>query len=254
MKLLKSKQLLTHPGVYLILSLAVCAGCSKKPKSVQELVPDLVIDEQSRAKQYRVTASGSHPLIDDLEDGDLNGLKLDGRNWNWSQFDDTTDGIQYLTIVQLDDAPGNGENVLYIKGGDWQQTGAGVSASLVHKVSPRSYGVYDATAYSGIEFWVKAVGLSQLKVTIATPETTFVDDGGVCAENCPGSFQHSVSVSETWVHVTIPFDQFLLTQGKHSLALDPTQIKGIRFAFETLGDYEIWLDEFAFKKEQPPLK
>jgi hypothetical protein len=233
----------------LFITTVVCLcwqSCSKKPTTIEELVPDLVFDKKAQAKQFAVVAQGTQPMIDDLEDGDLDGRKLEGRNWSWEQFDDATDGTQFLTIVQLDKAPGQGENVLYVRGGGWANTGAGLSAKLAHKASPRSYGVYDASAYTGIKLWVKVIGLKQLKVEFGTPETTSPDNGGICLDNCPANFTHAVPVSDSWIQVKIPFEAFVLTAGKHSLPLNPSNIKGIHFSFETLGDYEVWIDEFSF--------
>lgn len=235
-------------GLLTLLSLLWFA-CSK-PKSVQDLYPNMVIDKKIAAKQFTVLSKGSKPMIDDLEDGDLNGIKADGRNWSWMQFDDTTDGIQYLTIEQEQNPPGDGKSVLYVKGGDWKNTGAGLSAYLVSKTSPRSMGVYDATPYAGIQFWVKAVGLFQLKVSMDTPETVSMDEGGICIENCPEKFESIVPVSESWVAIQIPFDDFLLTNGKRSISFDPKNLKAIHFVFETNDDYEVWLDEVSFFASQ----
>lgn len=221
-------------------------ACSKKPQTVQELFPEITFDERATAKQFAVVATGSEPMIDDLEDGDLNGLKVDGRNWSWAQFDDMTDGIQVLTIEKQSDGPRQGSNTLYIKGGGWQKIGAGVSASLVHKVSPRMYGYYDASIFSGISFWVKAQQLNTLTVSIGSPETTHVNDGGRVTDPLPGNFSFSLSVSETWTQVKMPFDQFLLSRGEHQLAVDPKRIKGIHFAFGTSQDYKVWLDDLIF--------
>ena len=231
----------------LVMSLPLLSmSCSKKPSSVQELYPGIQFDDRAQAKQFAVTATGANPMIDDLEDGDLNGLKTDGRNWSWSQYDDMTDGIQYLTVQEETDGPRQGSKTLYIKGGGWQKSGAGVSANLVYKASPRMYGYYDASLYSGIEFWAKAKDLKQLTISIGTPETTSTNDGGICIEPTPGHFQHKTSVSNEWTHVKIPFSEFLLENGRKELAVGPRRIKGIHFAFETNGDYEVWLDGLAF--------
>lgn len=233
-------------AVVLFTTLVFWFGCSNKPETIAELKPDAVFDEKARSKQFPVIANGGQPMIDDLEDGDLNGLKLEGRNWSWSQFDDATDGTQYLTIVQLSDALGKGDNVLYVRGGDWTKTGGGLSASLAYNTSPRSFGVYDASAYTGIQFWAKTVGLNQFKVEVGTPETTSVNGGGICLENCPAHFSNTVPVNDSWIQVRISFESFNLSIGKHSLPLDPARIKSIHFSFETHGDYEVWVDDFSF--------
>lgn len=220
-------------------------ACSKKPTSVIELFPEVVFDERAQAKQFIVKATGTNPMIDDLEDGDLNGIKADGRNWSWAQFDDMTDGIQYLTIDQEKEGPRQG-SVLYVKGGGWQKTGAGVSANLVYKTSPRKYGYYDASIFSGIEFWIKAKGLTQLTVSIGTPETTSINNGGTCISSLPGHFEYQTTVSDEWTHIQIPFSEFLLKHGPMQLGVDPGRIKGLHFSFTTTDDYEVWLDEIAF--------
>ena len=243
----KGQAIRAIPGILsLLLASIYWQACSKKPEAIEELKPDAVFDEQARSKQFSVIAGGTQPMIDDLEDGDLNGLKLEGRNWSWSQFDDATDGTQFLTIVQLSDAPGNGDNVLYVRGGDWTKTGGGLNASLTYNTAPRSLGVYDGSTYTGIQFWVKVVGLTQLKIKVGIPETTSLDDGGICVENCPDHFSNTVPVNDSWIQVQIPFESFNLSIGKHSLPLDPARIKSIHFSFETHGDYEVWVDDFSF--------
>lgn len=233
-------------SVFILILAIAWPGCSKKPETVQELFPNALFDEKAKAKLFGLAAEGNQPMIDNLEDGDLNGLKLENRNWSWSQFDDASDGIQYLTIVQQADAPGAGSNVLYVKGGNWKYTGAGLSVWLVNRVSPRPFGYYDASIYAGIRFWVKAIGLQQLKIAISTPETSSLDEGGICMANCADSFTCIAGVSNNWIQIKIPFEEFILTEGKYSLALDPSRIKGIHLSIETLGDYEVWLDELSF--------
>ena len=169
-------------------------SCSKKPKSIQDTAPDAVYDEYAQSKLFSVVATGDQPMIDDLEDGDLNGLKVDGRAWSWSQYDDLSDGDQLLTIRQLEDAPGSGDNVLYVRGGDWKNWGAGFSAYLVNRSNPRPFGCYDASVFKGIQFWIKIKGLDQSKVLIGTPETTSVDDGGLCLENCADNIEFAFEV------------------------------------------------------------
>lgn len=230
----------------LLLLFCLFPACSKKPQSVPELFPDMIIDEKAAAKQFTVKARETDPTIDDLEDGDLNGLKVDGRDWSWEQFDDATDGTQYLTIIQPEDAPTPGENVLYVRGGGWSEWGGGVGAGLVHTTAPGGYGCYDASVYTGIRFWVKTIGLAQMTVRVATPETTGGYNGGICLENCPGGFSHTVAVGENWIQVEIPFDAFTLSNGEHTLYLDPARIKSLHFVFETLGDYEVLLDGLTF--------
>ena len=245
MQLKDQKQLQRLLPILALGGLFFWSACSKKPTSVVELFPDLVLDERSQTKQFAVEATGSEPMIDDLEDGDLNGIKADGRNWSWAQFDDMTDGIQYLTIDQEEGGPRPG-NTLYIKGGGWQKTGAGVSANLVYKASPRMYGYYDASVFSGIEFWIKAKDLKQLTVSIGIPETTSTNDGGICISSLPGHFEHQATISDERTHIQIPFSGFSLKSGDKEFAVNPARMKGLHFSFQTMNDYEIWLDEIAF--------
>ena len=236
-------------SIFFIFGLAVWPGCSKKITSIRESAPGAVYDSLAQSKQFAVVATGDQPWIDDLEDGDLSGLKLEGRAWSWSQFDDHYDGVQLLTIVQVEDAPGMGRNVLYVKGGDWKKKGAGFSAYLVSQVHPRPFAFYDASVYLGIRFWIRATGLDSMKVLIGTPETTSVDDGGVCLKNCPEDPEVTFQVSEEWRLVTAPFPSFLRPGFKESGLLDATRVKAIHFSMETLGDYEVWLDDLEFYTE-----
>ncbi len=244
-------RVITYGLRYLIMSLCatsllVIAGCSKKPKTIEDTAPNAVYDGYAKSKAFPVVASGVDPMIDDLEDGDLKGLKADGRNWSWSQFDDSSDGIQVLTIQQLPDAPGAGDNVLYLKGGDWKYSGAGVNAYLVNRTAPQPFGYYDASLFSGIQFWVKATGISSLTIQITTPETTTVDDGGFCIQGCADPVEIRCSVGNNWQLIQLPFDSFTLPTYNEPGLLDPSRIKGISFSIESLNDYEVWLDELSF--------
>lgn len=245
---------MAHPLRVLITSLCatsliLIAGCSEEPKSIEATAPNAVYDDYAKSKGFPVVASGVDLMIDDLEDGDLRGLKADGRNWNWSQFDDTSDGIQVLTIQQLPDAPGSGDNVLYLKGGDWKYSGAGVNAYLVNRTPPQPFGYYDASLFSGIQFWIKATGISSLTIKVYTPETTPVDDGGFCIQDCADPVEFRCSVGNDWQLIQLPFESFKLPSYDTLGLLDSSRIKGISFSIESLGDYEIWLDDLSFLQD-----
>lgn len=246
--------MIIHPLRFLIISLSAIslilpAGCSKKPRTIEATAPKAVYDNYAKSKAFPVVASGLELMIDDLEDGDLNGLKVDGRNWSWSQFDDTSDGIQVLTIQQLPDAPGAGDNVLYLKGGDWKYSGAGVSAYLVNRSPPQPFGYYDASLFSGIQFWVKANGISSLTIQITTPETTSVEDGGFCTQDCADPVEIRSSVENDWQLIQLPFGSFKPPAYNVPGLLDSSRIKGINFSIKSLADYEVWLDDLSFFRD-----
>jgi hypothetical protein len=237
--------------VKLLTALWICLcwqACSKKPISIQEIAPDAIYDSYAQSKAFPVVALGDQAMIDDLEDGDLNGLKVDGRNWSWTQFDDESDGVQLLTIQQDPNAPGEGDNTLYVKGGGWQYRGAGLSAYLVNRVAPRPFGFYDASIYDGIEFWIKALGPKELKFKIGSQETTSLDNGGLCIKNCAADLEFSFAITGDWQFIKIPFPSFLLPGNDTTGLLDPSRIKGIHFSIETHGDYEVWIDDLSFYK------
>lgn len=238
---------LSNLARFLVVGLLVLfQGCSKRPKSIQETAPDAVYDTYAQSKAFPVIASGDQPMIDDLEDGDLNGLKVDGRHWSWSQFDDESDGVQLLTIQQLSNAPGKGDKVLYLKGGGWKYTGAGISAYLVNRVAPRPFGYYDASIYQGIEFWIKSMGLKGLTLKIGTQETTSLDNGGLCIKNCAADLELSFGTTGDWQFIKIPFQNFISPGFDTKGLLDPTHIKAIHFSIDTLDDYEVWIDDLRF--------
>ena len=221
------------------------AGCSKQPKSLEESAPDAVYDTRAQSKVFPVVATGYQPMIDDLEDGDLKGLKADGRNWNWEQFDDASDGVQFMTVQKVEDAPGKGKNVLYLKGGNWKYKGAGIRAQLVSRTPPQPFGYYDASVYAGIQFWIKAIGLYRGKLAVSAPENSTSDEGGYCIENCADHVEFTFPLTPEWQLISIPFDAFVLPSSNTAGLLDPSRMKGIHLWAETSGDYEVWLDDLA---------
>ncbi|MDA0348543.1 MAG: hypothetical protein O3C20_14190 [Verrucomicrobia bacterium] len=246
MRVLKVFRLLNKARFLVIGFLVLSQSCSKRPKSIQETAPDAVYDTYANSKAFPVVASGDQPMIDDLEDGDLNGLRVDGRHWSWSQFDDESDGVQLLTIQKLADAPGKGDQVLYVKGGGWKYNGAGLSAYLVNRVDPRPFGYYDASIYQGIAFWIKALGPKELTLRIGTQETTSLDNGGICIKNCADDPEFSFKSTGNWQFIKIPFQNFLLPGFDFKGLLDPSGIKAIHFSIDTLDDYELWIDDLSF--------
>jgi hypothetical protein len=105
---------------------------------------------------------------------------------------------------------------------------------------------YDASAFSGISFWMKgdpAAGNKSVKFSIATPPTTEQSAGGTCPNADPGCYnsfadQDFVTLTPTWTHYSFTWAQLKQADwgvaGKNGIApagyKPETQILNVAFA------------------------
>lgn len=197
-------------------------------------------------------AMGEDPLIDDLEDGDLSLLEVDGRRGIWYSFDDGTDGEQALVAVPVVEAPSGGKSALYIAGSGWTGWGAGFGVCLNVHPQDESFCFYDASIYSGIQFWIRARGFAETRLYAQTPPIVPIAEGGECdpsVKGCWNSHSSPFAVSEEWTFVRIPFSELVQENPPVDGSFDPRQIRAIDFAAPAFGEYEVWIDDLAFYVE-----
>ncbi len=143
--------------------------------------------------------------------------------------------------------------------------GGGISAGLNKSLEANSVAApYDATAYRGIAFWLKAAPGTQLAVGFQTAATVPASEGGRCIETCPTTipnvctpdcynpFRAIISVSSSddgsWKQQLISLSGVALTQWKITgQSFDPKELLSIFFsAVSPPSSFDFWIDDVTF--------
>ncbi len=189
---------------------------------------------------------GSCPdgLIEDMNDGDTQIIKIDGRSGYWFTFKDP----EGSTITPQDKllVPGghdaNSKN--YAKGsGKMATTGPAIYAGLGFNLTdPKS--PYDASKYKGIAFWAKGPGTIRFK----TPDINTEPSGDRCTD-CYNDFGVDIYLSKEWTRYTVPFEK--MTQqpgwGDPAPGVASDAIFAIQWQYSTKGaEYELSIGDVEF--------
>ncbi|WP_437726693.1 hypothetical protein [Sorangium sp. So ce861] len=193
-------------------------------------------------------------IIDDMEDGDLSIIRVDGANPRaglWYKDNDLAPGgiqepeneIDLMSTVE----PPRGDSLVAVHTsandgfGDW---GAGVAFFLDND------DFYDASEYRGITFWARAEEGSASRMRVMFIDRQTRHTGGICdleADGCYDHFHQLVALADDWKHFKVPAaclrqrgfgDQF------DAPAMD--QLWGFYFIFDPGQAFDIWLDDVAF--------
>jgi hypothetical protein len=82
-------------------------------------------------------------------------------------------------------------------------------------------GCYDASAYGGIELWLKGSGAGW--VDLGSPLTASVGQGGLCTENC--GYSILVNLTDSWQHISAGWTDII--GGPSFSAMDPSKITSV---------------------------
>lgn len=213
-----------------------------------------LIDHKVKADpKQAIKAIGENPLIDDMEDGDLDILRIEGRNGSWFRLGFQDNGGQSFQVVEDKNARGKGTRVLQMNGGGRSAGDAMVLQSLVSNVDSDAPLHYDAGIYDGIQFWVKANRSGRLQLVINTAYTVPLSRGGLCdgeSYQCDAGYRCRISVSEGWTLVKAPFALFEQSGYPNDGPLDPSILKEIGFSLRSRSASEFWIDDISFYKDE----
>lgn len=202
---------------------------------------------------HAIVAAGGNPMIDDMEDGDLDLLSSEGRTGSWSGFSLGSNGsIQPLQVIELKDAPGDGSHVLQISGSPSGRDSPSVKLSLSGQLDSGNSLYYDASAYDGIQLWVKGIQRARMTFRIGTPYTLPVSEGGLCdgeSYECGNEYEFRMNIEEEWSLIRLPFAQFLQDDLPHDGPLDPSILKTIGFSLRARSEFTILIDDLSFYKD-----
>lgn len=202
-------------------------------------------DESSGSAIACIPMRGSNTefLIDDLEDGDTVLPSQDGRRgWWWSQ----TDGTSGERIPEDPWAPTNedavsGEFAAHVSGEGFTGWGVQLGVTLNEECS------YDASAYSGVEFWARGTGTVRMRFT--TRSTVPVDylPPGTCTGVCWDDFGTDVELTESWTRYTVVWGQLEQHGWGESADFDPIELIGFNWqGGSAMNTFDLWLDDIRF--------
>jgi hypothetical protein len=189
-------------------------------------------------------APGQTPLIDDFEDRDTRISRLEKRAGSWVVFNDGT-GTQTpragSSFAADSIAGGRGASHfgLHTKGGKFTKWGAVLAVEL----NPRR--CYDASVYTGIEFWARGHG--RIRVEIEMTQVVAEEFGGSCVENCFDAHLTERVLGKDWQHYEVRWEE-LAQHGKGpALQFDPRSLLAIEFAVTAeQTPFDFWIDDVAF--------
>lgn len=189
-------------------------------------------------------AAGTTPLIDDLEDGDSVIGLVEGRAGFWMTFNDGT-GTQQprlgqpVTGAAIAGGRGQSRKALHTSGSKFSKWGAVLATELTAKRC------YDASAYSGLQFWAR--GRSQVRVVVKMTQVMPAQFGGSCETACFDGHFTEVKLTKDWRLISIPWTQ--LAQSGHGtpVAFDARSLIGIDFAvLPEHTPFDFWIDDLSF--------
>lgn len=143
-------------------------------------------------------------MMEDIEDGDTQSLKLEGRGGYWYTTVDQ-DGSTMTPQQFKPDSPG--------------RAGSTGGAHMSGKLAPAAPGVYpyaglgfsiadqktyDASQYKGVTFWAKGPG----KIRFEIPDGYTSPAGGWCTD-CYNDFGVELGLTDQWEQYTVLFEWLL---------------------------------------------
>lgn len=180
-------------------------------------------------------------LLDDLEDGDGQAAKINGRDGYWFTFADT-EGSTIEPRGEYKPSPGgaNGSKFAGHASGKIAPKGvslyAGIGVNLTNPKTP-----YDLGSAKGIQFWAKGPG----RVRFTTMDINTSPEGDRCSD-CYNHFGVDITLQDSWQRYTVPFEKMAQQSGwgDRSPAVDTHHVFGVQWQFSTANTaYDIWFDD-----------
>lgn len=184
-------------------------------------------------------------LIDDLEDGDSQLPTQDGRRGWWYTQDDGTseDQIPMNPWGPTDADAFEGEFSARIAGSGFRGWGSTLGMTLNAECP------YDASAFSGIEFWARGIGTTRVRFTTVATVPTDVDPG-TCLEQCWDDFGTYIDLTDAWTQYTITWDQISQEGWGEPAEFDSGTLLAIVWqGGGALREFDIWLDDIQFTRD-----
>lgn len=205
-----------------------------------------------------VTATGGSAatpdLIDDLEDGDGRISSVSGRQGPWHEFNSSDTGAGRSVQPQMGGANGS-QFAMHTVGMGYTFAGLGFGLNNSESTPESAQSMaYDASAWTGIAFMVKAGNTASANLRVEAPMRDFVptERGGTCTTGCWNVYGAGVTgpLTTSWQEVRVSFASMQREMGGTTPPFDATQILSISFKHTGANDsFDFWIDDVRFYKD-----
>ena len=254
------------PALLALTLTGACSGSGEaqpdgKAAQAGELCPGPEGPEQQCQGESKPTVEA---LIDDMEDGDPSIFMVNGRRgaW-WAAGDDTASAT--MTPPRDNLAPPEAINggrcgsarAIRVTGQGFLEWGSLLGVDMHYGV--RTDGSdgnlpYDASAYTGVEFWARIGDTSTDRVRFAVSDVNNEPYGGVCTDNdqlneqCYDTFGTYLNgLSPEWRHYRVAFTSLTQRQFGYPASAAATQaLFSVQFNFDPSSIFDFWVDDLAF--------
>jgi hypothetical protein len=212
-------------------------GASLTPIDVQPGCP-----EQPMRGPEQFASAPIDRLIDDFEDGDLLLPRVSGRTGSWLSVPAPS---ATLTGEASNRCAARGTQAGHFTALGYPDYGVSWSAVLVATSGPAI--ANDASAYSGISFWI-ATGdnaLPPLETPFGVVTTDVAPNGGICTV-CLDYYAIRFPLTKTWTRHVIPFaDLHQNGFGVPQVSLRADRL--VSLIFWPAHQFDIWIDDIRFE-------
>jgi hypothetical protein len=196
--------------------------------------------EEAKTVQYQPCPNG---MIEDLEDGNVQIKKLEGRGDYWfTSVDAEGTAINAKDEIPEAGGPQASKFAAHMRG-KLASSGPSVYAVMGFNIT-ESRRPYDASKAEAIRFWGKGPGVVRFK----TPDINTAPAGDRC-KDCYNDFGVDIYLSETWTRYTVPFAKLKQQPGWGDRA--PSVAKDALFAIQWQvskkgAPFDLWIDDVEF--------
>jgi len=209
-------------------------------------------------------------LIDNFDDAE-NSFEGNGLNGSWYGYnDESVSGVQIPTGSEIRSEPGGPGGTgyaLHVQGEGFSDWGSGFVGQFAATASGQAC-LFDASAYSGVSFWVKgsveadpAVDGERydpdlLRLLVIEKDVVPRAEGGDCDADegaCWDSHRIKFPVDPCWRLHAVTFDELLPDgYGFDGGQLDLNELYNVNFEIGRGNRYDLWIDEVSFFVGTPP--
>jgi hypothetical protein len=191
-------------------------------------------------------------MIDDMEDGDDDlcpNRGLAGDWWNSKGLSGTLTPID--TEAMMMQAYPLGANAregsaygMYLSGTGFSATTEDWALLGFNFVNDATY---DVTGHQGIAFFAKSgSGTLTLRLSIATPVTIAVEQGGTCTSLCFDHYHYEMVIGTSWQELRVPFSS-MVQEGWGPAPRDFAHAMWVTFTPAVLpSSFEFFIDDVSF--------
>jgi Leucine-rich repeat (LRR) protein len=189
-------------------------------------------------------------LIDDMEDHSGRICTGDGRVGAWYAFNNDS-GTQWpiktapgvpISDSALLPARAASQYAIHTYGSGFTPWGAGVGFDLAF--DGQHYGLYDASAHSGFEFWARGTSNQKVRFRVSSLSSTGSQYGGTCVATCAGPPGATLALGPTWRHFSVSFSELTSVGGLRADELD--RLTNVQFMPIDFGRFDFWVDDVSF--------